>query len=70
MRRSVLWHAEQFSFGDKSCKQWYDKDKAKLRPFEFYPNCMRCLEAYGCHAFVTSPQPGEGRVPQILRILP
>jgi hypothetical protein len=47
MRRSVLWHAEQFSFGDKSCKQWYDKDKAKLRPFEFYPNCMRCLEAYG-----------------------
>ncbi len=49
MHRTDLWHEDKFSFEGKSCRQWHDADKAKLRPLEFYPNYMRCLQAYGAN---------------------
>jgi hypothetical protein len=30
-----------------TCQYWHDKDKAELRPVQFYPNYMRCVTDYG-----------------------
>ncbi len=49
MHRTDLNNEERFSFEGKSCRQWHEDDKAKLNPFEFYPNYMRCIQAYGAN---------------------
>ena len=49
MHRTDLGDAERFSYQGKSCAQWRQADKERLRPLEFYPDYMRCLQAYGAN---------------------
>lgn len=49
IHRGDIAGPEAFVFEGKSCSQWHDVDKEKLKPFEFYPSYMRCLQAYGAN---------------------
>lgn len=49
MHRTDLRDKEKFSFRDRSCNDWLQSDKERLRPLEFHPDYMRCLQAYGAN---------------------
>ena len=49
MEPADLGDPAKFSYNGKSCMAWHAADKAQLRPLEFFPNYMRCLQAYGAH---------------------
>jgi predicted acylesterase/phospholipase RssA len=49
MHRTDLREREKFEYNGRSCMDWHEADKVRLRPLEFYPEYMRCLQAYGAN---------------------
>lgn len=49
IHRTDMRDKEKFAWQGQSCNDWQEADRARLRPLEFYPNYMRCLQAYGAN---------------------